>query len=221
VDLAALGLAFLLGLRHALDPDHLVAVTSLAATERRGPGAATRLGLWWGLGHAATLIALGATLIALGAELPPWLEAGAETAVGVVIVALGAMVILKWVRGDYRGGGHSHDGAAHRHLRHGPGAEHSHGGRTPARAFAIGILHGLAGSGAVVLLLVAMMDTRLEAVLALAVFAPMSVVSMAGCTAVLAWVLTRPGIEPVYRRVVIPVMGGFALMFGTWYAGLG
>ena len=80
--------------------------------------------------------------------------------------------------------------------------------------------HGLAGTGAVVLLLIAALPTRLEAGLALGVFAPMSVVSMAACTAAFAWVLTRPIIEPIYRTVLIPGLGVFGVMFGLWYTGL-
>jgi hypothetical protein len=84
---------------------------------------------------------------------------------------------------------------------------------------AIGLLHGLAGTGAVVVLLIAALPTKLESGLALAVFAPMSVASMAACTAAFAWVLTRPVIEPVYRGVLIPGFGLFGVMFGLWYAG--
>ena len=71
-----------------------------------------------------------------------------------------------------------------------------------------------------VVLLIAALPTQLEAVAALAVFAPMSILSMAVCTSAFAWVLTRPLIEPVYRTAVIPVLGAFGLMFGLWYAGI-
>jgi hypothetical protein len=82
------------------------------------------------------------------------------------------------------------------------------------------MLHGLAGTGAVVLLLIAALPTQVEAAAALALFAPMSVLSMAAATTVFAWVLTRPLIEPIYRKVLIPALVLFALSFGTWYAGL-
>jgi hypothetical protein len=216
----ALGIAFVLGLRHASDPDHLVAVTSLVAADQGDVRAATRLGAWWGVGHAATLLAVGLPLIALKSEHPVWLERGAEMGVGFVILALAIRVIVKWLRGDYRAGPHVHDQHDHRHLREGAGVGHHHRHlRTPRQALAIGMLHGLAGTGAVVLLLVAALPGRLEAALALAVFAPMSVVSMAACTSVFAWVLTRPLIEPLYRRLLIPALGAFGLVFGLWYAG--
>jgi high-affinity nickel permease len=228
--LVALAIAFALGLRHASDPDHLVAVTSLVAGSDSGTRDATRLGIWWGAGHAATLVLIGLPLIALKSSLPTWLESAAERGVGVVILVLAVRVILKWLRGDYRAGRHRHRGApvdvtaekAHRHLRRGEVSAHGHRPvRTPRQALAIGFLHGLAGTGAIVVLLLAALPTRLEAALGLAVFAPMSILSMAACTTAFAWLLTRPVIEPVYRGVLIPALGLFGVVFGLWYAGVG
>jgi len=228
--LVALGIALVLGLRHASDPDHLVAVTSLVAADGGDTRAATRLGVWWGAGHAAMLLVIGLPLIFFKSELPAWLETGAEKAVGIVILLLAVRVIAKWLRGDFRAAAHEH---AHRreetadpgherrrHLRRGDGGHSHRHVRTPQQAFGIGVLHGLAGTGAVVLLLIAALPTQLEAAAALAVFAPMSILSMALCTSLFAWVLTRPIVEPVYRTVVIPALGLFALTFGAWYAGL-
>ncbi len=235
--LVALGIALVLGLRHASDPDHLVAVTSLVAADGGDRRAATRLGVWWGVGHAGTLLVIGLPLIFLKSELPMWLEAGAEKAVGAVILVLAARVMFKWMMGDYRAGAHEHRPVHHhhhrdeassedpgherqRHLRRGPGSHAHRHVRTPQQAVGIGMLHGLAGTGAVVLLLIAALPTQLEAAAALAIFAPMSVLSMALCTSLFTWVLTRPIVEPVYRTVLIPALGLFALSFGAWYAGL-
>jgi high-affinity nickel permease len=220
--LFSLGIALALGLRHASDPDHIVAVTSLIAADGGDTRAATRLGAWWGAGHSAMLIVIGLPLVLFKSELPAWLETGAEKAVGIVILALAARVIVKWLRGDFRTAAHehAHDHERRRHLRRGDG-EHAHRHvRTPQQAFGIGVLHGLAGTGAVVLLLVAALPTQLEATVALAVFAPMSILSMALFTSLFAWVLTRPIVEPVYRTVLIPALGLFALSFGASYAGL-
>jgi hypothetical protein len=218
--LVALGIAFVLGLRHASDPDHLVAVTSLVAAEDGDTRKATRLGAWWGAGHAGMLLLIGLPLIFLKSQLPAWLESAAEKAVGVVILVLATRVIVKWMRGDYRSSAHAHHGRQ-RHLRRGHGTGHRHVAvRSPAQALSIGMLHGLAGTGAVVLLLIAALPTKVEAALALGVFAPMSAVSMALCTTAFAWLLTRPLVEPVYRAVLIPGLGLFGLMFGLWYAGL-
>ena len=217
--LVAIGIAALLGLRHASDPDHLVAVTSLVASKDGNPRAAARLGAWWGFGHGTTLILVGIPLILLKAEMPAWVEATAEKGVAAVILLLAGRVIWKWVRGDYRVGKHRHDHGRHRHLHHGD--RHDHGTqRSPSQAFGIGLLHGLAGTGAVTVLLLAGLHGELEATAALAVFAPMSMVSMAGFTTAFAWVLTRPAIEPIYRRVLIPAVGTFGVVFGLWYAGV-
>jgi ABC-type nickel/cobalt efflux system permease component RcnA len=224
--LVALGLALALGLRHASDPDHLVAVTSLVAADDGDARGAARLGAWWGLGHALTLLALGLPLIALKSDLPASLQSGAEKAVGVVIVLLAARVTWKWVRGDYRAGSHRHDTTrgeplqpTHRHLRQGGGHVHDRE-RTPRQAFAIGVLHGLAGTGAVVVLLIAALPGQLEAAAALAVFAPMTLASMAALTCAFAWLLTRRVVQPLYRGVLIPALGLSGLMFGLWYAGV-
>jgi len=231
--LTALGIAFLLGLRHASDPDHLVAVTSLIAADRdQGTRQATRLGAWWGLGHALALLVIGIPLILLQASLPGWLEAGAEKGIGLIILLLAARVVWKWVRGDYRTGGHLHSAETppaaattddpHHHLRRGD-EDRSHGHRalrTPQQAFGIGLLHGLAGTGAVVVLLIAAMPSQVEAVLALTVFAPMTIFSMTALTTAFAWVLTRPLVEPLYRAILIPSMGVFGILFGLWYMGL-
>ena len=226
--LAALGLAVALGLRHASDPDHLVAVTSLVAADDTGSRAAVRLGAWWGLGHALILVAFGLPLIALKSDLPGPLGTAAEKAVGIVIIVLAGRVTWKWVRGDYRTGAHLHRaardvrrGTLHRHLRRGAPGEHPHVHiRRPAEAFAIGALHGLAGTGTVVVLLIAALPTRLEAAAALALFAPMTLISMATLTGTFAWLLTRRLVEPVYRTVLIPALGLFGLMFGLSYAGI-
>jgi ABC-type nickel/cobalt efflux system permease component RcnA len=224
--LVAILIALVLGLRHASDPDHLVAVTSLVAVDGGDVRGAARLGAWWGAGHAAALLAIGVPLILFKSSLPGWLERGAETAVGVVILLLALRIVVKWVHGDFRAGRHLHrrdaGPAGHRHVRHGRAREHPHRHiRTPRQALGIGLLHGLAGTGAVVLLLIAALPGKLEAMAALAVFAPMSVVSMTLCTSGLAWLLTRRVVDPVFRTVLIPAFGLFGLMFGAWYAGIG
>jgi high-affinity nickel permease len=223
--LVALMIAVILGLRHASDPDHLIAVSSLVAADGGDARAAARLGGCWGLGHAGALLAIGLPVILLKSALPGWLERGAEQAVGVVILLLALRIVVKWVRGDFRAAPHRHgrepaaDG--HRHLRRAGEREHLHRHlRTPRQAFGIGVLHGLAGTGAVALLLIAALPTKLEAAAALTVFAPMTAASMTLCTTAFAWLLTRPLIEPIYRTALIPAFGLFGLMFGAWYAGL-
>jgi ABC-type nickel/cobalt efflux system permease component RcnA len=221
----ALLIALALGLRHASDPDHLVAVTSLVAVDGGDVRGAARLGAWWGAGHAAALLAIGIPLILFKSSMPSWIEQGAERAVGIVILLLALRIVVKWVRGDFRAGRHPHrrlgGPPAHRHLHHHGEPEHRHRNvRTPRQALGIGLLHGLAGTGAVALLLIAALPGKVEAAAALAVFAPMSAVSMTLCTTAFAWLLTRPLIDPLYRTVLIPAFGLFGLLFGAWYVGI-
>jgi high-affinity nickel permease len=221
----ALLIAVVLGLRHASDPDHLVAVTSLVAVDGGDVRGAARLGAWWGAGHAVALLVIGIPLILFKSAMPGWLERGAETAVGVVILLLALRIVVKWTRGDFRAGRHAHDRgdkASHRHVHRGDHPQHRHRNvRTPQQALGIGLLHGLAGTGAVALLLIAALPGKLEAAAALAVFAPMSAVSMTLCTTAFAWLLTRPLVDPLYRTVLIPAFGLFGLLFGSWYVGIG
>jgi hypothetical protein len=219
--LAVLAVAALLGLRHASDPDHLVAVTTLVATGAADVRAAAQIGAWWGIGHAVTLVAVGLPLIALRARLPPGLEAAAERLVGVVILILAARLIFKWARGGYLMETHRHPPATlHRHVHSGT---HTHRGRPPEAicAAAVGTLHGLAGTGAIVVLLITALPAQGAALGALLVFAPMSVVSMAFCTGAFAWLFTRRLMDGIFRRVLVPAMGAFGLLFGAWYAGFG
>jgi energy-converting hydrogenase Eha subunit E len=195
----ALGLAVLLGLRHASDPDHLVAMTALLAGERQAARRAVRVGAFWGVGHAVTLLALGLPLVVARGALPAWLESGAERAVGILIVALALRVLYRWAT----------DRSSGKRMA-----------RTPHEAVAIGAVHGLAGTGPIVVLLLAALPTRGQAALALAVFAPMSILSMAACTAMWSWFLTRSVVEPLYRSLIIPALGAFGLVFGVSYAGL-
>jgi ABC-type nickel/cobalt efflux system permease component RcnA len=222
--LVAMAIALALGLRHASDPDHLVAVSSLVAAEGGETRSAARLGGWWGAGHAGALLAIGLPLIFLKSAMPAWIEQAAERAVGVIILLLALRVVVKWIRGDFRARSHRHPadaGHGHRHLHHSDEPDHRHRVRTPRQAAGIGVLHGLAGTGAVVLLLIAALPTQLEAAAALLLFAPVTAVSMTVCTTAFAWILTRPLVAPVYRTVLIPAFGLFGLVFGAWYAGLG
>ena len=92
--------AVLLGLRHATDPDHLAAVTTLVAGGKTGsPARPGELGLAWGAGHATTLFVFGLPILLLNRYLPARVEQGAETAIGLVIVYLGVRLIVRWKRG--------------------------------------------------------------------------------------------------------------------------
>lgn len=218
-----LAIAVVLGLRHASDPDHLVAVSTLVATEPDRPlRRAARLGLSWGIGHATTLIALGVPIVLFGRYLPEPLERAAEAAVGIVIVAFALRLLWRWRTGRFTNRPHVHDGAPHRHLHShaGDGGEHRHpplAARTPAQSYAIGLVHGMGGSAGVGLLLLAPIHRTGEALAALALFAGAAAASMALLSAGAGYALARP---PLQRRLphLIPAFGVGAAVFGAWYA---
>jgi ABC-type nickel/cobalt efflux system permease component RcnA len=153
-------LGIVLGFRHAFEPDHLAAVSTLAS--RQGSlWSAARLGLAWGLGHTATVGAIGLLVVALGVRLPPALWPAAELVVAALLVLLGGVVVWRYARGRWHMHLHAHnqnDLNPHLHLHsHALNAGHAHLHATAdaRRSLGFGIAHGLAGSGAIAVLLVA------------------------------------------------------------------
>lgn len=227
--LLALLAALALGLRHATDPDHLTAVSTLVfAEEQHGPRKAGWLGLAWGLGHATTLMALGLPIVAFGLHLPERLGAAAEVLIGAVIVALALRLLWQWRHLRVHSHVHAHDGATHVHTHvharaHAPGAagphRHVHAtalGRSPLAAYGIGLVHGIGGSAAVGLLLVSAIPDRTTSAAALLTFAAGTAVSMALVSAAFAWVLGRGAVLRHASRIM-PAFAVASLAFGVWY----
>jgi ABC-type nickel/cobalt efflux system permease component RcnA len=171
--LALAGLGLLLGFRHAFEPDHLAAVSTLATRQGRVLDAC-RLGLAWALGHTASVGVVVGAIVLFGLRLPDRLWPAADFLVALLLIALGGSVILRYARGRWHMHAHSHDtGPAaaahpadegpHLHLHsHAHGAAHGHL-HTPGdarRSLGFGLLHGLAGSAAILVLLVAAAPTR-------------------------------------------------------------
>jgi len=203
--------AILLGLRHASDPDHLAAVTTLIAGKKeRAVRSAARLGFTWGLGHASSLFVFGLPIVLYRAYLPESVQRAAETAIGFVIVALALWLLFRWRRGTFVV--HEHDGARHAH-----GPAHPARARRPLQAYAIGVLHGLGGSGGVGVLLLASIPRHGLAVASLALFAFCTAISMAVLSAGFGFTLTSAPVHRAFNRVA-PVLGTLSLAFGVWYA---
>ena len=218
----ALGLALLLGLRHAADPDHVVAVSTLVAgTEEQPSRAAARLGALWGAGHALALVLIGLPVVLAHAVLPELAQRLAESAIGAIIVLLAVRLLLRWRRGGYHVHAHDHGEGGHTHLHaHSgePAHEHRHAEpRTPLQAFLIGATHGVGGSAAVALLLLASIEGRLWAALALLIFAAGTAVSMSVLSGVWGWLLGTRAVRRRFRLAMLP-LALFGLLFGLLYA---
>jgi len=185
----AAGLGLALGLRHALDTDHLVAVTSLLSTGRSW-WASVGVGLWWGVGHGLTLVAVGVPILAFGWTLPQGFQGLAEAAVGLTIAGLGAAVVWQHWRDDVRWHRHRHGEAEHAHFhRHGADGGHDHRHHRSAfgrkGSLVVGVIHGLAGSGPLVIALALSLPTASARYGALLSSAAGSVAGMGAVTAIL------------------------------------
>ena len=160
-----------LGLEHALEPDHLVAV-SVFTSERKDLKAATWLGMSWGLGHTATLLIVGGGALLLNVTIPDNLAASMELLVGLLLVGLGIRVLVQLSRGKLHHHEHGHDdGSTHEHLHpHGETKSHEHLHRSTRQAFFVGLLHGGAGSAAAVLLVATMVSSVWEGIFLILLF---------------------------------------------------
>jgi high-affinity nickel permease len=199
--------AVLLGLRHATDPDHLAAMTTLVASKRdRAARSAARLGAWWGAGHALTLVVFGIPILLAESLLPERLQQGAETAVAALIVFLGLRLIVRWRHGFFDLHAHPHRERHHRHAV-----------RSPLGAFGIGVVHGMGGSAGVGLLLLAAIPSETAAVVSLVILAVFTAISMTVVTAGFGLTLSVRPVAAASQRLV-PALGLSSLAFGVWYA---
>ena len=205
--LVVLLVAVLLGLRHATDPDHIAAVTTLVASGReRATRSAARLGVWWGAGHALTLLLFGLPILLFERYLPERLQQGAETAVAALIVFLAIRLIVRWRHGYFNLHAHPHE------REH-----HTHAVRSPAGAFGIGLVHGMGGSAGVGVLLLAAIPSTSVAVASLVVLAVFTAVSMTIVTSGFGATLSSRPVAAAFGGVA-PVIGAASLGFGFWYA---
>ena len=193
--LVVLLVATLLGLRHATDPDHIAAITTLVASgQEHARRRAAALGAWWGLGHAVTLVVFGVPILLFEAYVPEYVQRGAETAVAALIVYLAVRLLVR----------HRH---RHEHGRHQV--------RSPLAAFAIGLVHGLGGSAGVGVLLLAAIPSTGLAVASLVMLALFTGVSMTVVTTGFgATLAAREGM----LTAAAPLLGLASLAFGFWYA---
>ncbi len=218
-------ISLFLGLRHASDPDHLAAVTTLIASEEEHERArkAGLMGFFWGLGHGTTLLILGLPLVLFNRSLPEPVQQAAEVAIGAIIVFLAARLLLRWRRGFYHVHTHAHDeGPDHRHVHsHEENDLHEHDHavphRTPLSAYGIGLVHGIGGSGGLTLLLLSTISNQAEAAGALLIFAAGTAVSMALLSTAFGLTIAAGPMGRNFERFA-PVLGILSMAFGVWYA---
>jgi high-affinity nickel permease len=210
--LSIIALGFFLGMRHATDPDHVIAVTTIVSRQRSIRHAAV-IGALWGVGHTITILAVGSAIILFGLVIPPRVGLTMELSVGVMLILLGVLNLtgmMRWITDtltpmhlSQHAHPHGHGDYVHSHA-HGHAPErHGHAeDATPvnwmdrtfgklgiyqvARPLAVGIVHGLAGSAAVALLVLTTIRVASWAVLYLLIFGIGTVAGMMLITAAIA-----------------------------------
>jgi len=210
-------LGALLGMRHALEPDHLAAVSTLVSDER-GPLRGAFLGLCWGVGHTLALVVVGVALILLRAEMPPRIADLFEFFVALMLIGLGLRAILRAAREGPAGPSalHQHGPVVHKH----PGvAPHVHVGHLTLarRPLLVGIVHGLAGSGALTALVLATLPSAAARITYMTLFGVGSTLGMAALSGLLGWPLARIGGQTRALRTISLVVGCASTALGVFW----
>jgi nitrile hydratase accessory protein len=206
---AGAGLGALLGMRHALEPDHLAAVSTLMTGERSSAKAAW-LGACWGLGHALTLLTAGALLVLLRADMPPF--ASQLFGLGVVLLLIGF-----GVRAIYQGACRVPARRTHSHGKRGAFSPSRVDRWTFARPFLVGAVHGLAGSGALTALVVTTLPSTITRLAYLTVFGLGTTVGMAALTGLLGWPIARASTHGVFPRTLSLAVGSVSTALGLFW----
>ena len=224
---AAFGLGLLLGIQHALDPDHLIAVSTIVS-EQRNFKWASLIGAFWGLGHTTTLFIVGMLVIGLRVTIPPRLGSGLELLVALMLVILGVNVLRKSFGAEQvHLHTHSHNPETHTHfhVHENPKQDHGHGHPFKAmrRPFIVGMVHGLAGSAALMLLVLSTIQSLFGGLLYIVIFGLGSVGGMLLLSGIISlpFILTAQRFSLMNRwiRVIAGVASvGFGLFLG-WEIG--
>ncbi len=201
------GLGTVLGMRHALEPDHLAAVSTLMTGERSSANAAW-LGACWGLGHTLTLLATGALLMLLQAEMPAIAAQVFELGVVLLLVGFGVRAIHQGARTVSPSPTHSHGK---------PGAFFQMEGWTLARPVLVGAVHGLAGSGALTALVVTTLPSTVTRLGYLTLFGVGSIMGMAALSGLLGWPIARGAAHRAFVRTVSLAVGCVSTALGLFW----
>ena len=222
--LAALGLGLVLGLRHSLDPDHVVAVSTIVS-QYRNPLRSFWVGVSWGLGHTTTLFLIGIVIIALRLAIPERLALLLEFSVGIMLVGLGLQVVYGFRKKGVHQHLHGHEEDAHQHFHshvqvqdHAGEHHQTHGIGKPflrKKSYFVGTVHGVAGSAALTLLVLASIESSLVGLAYILLFGLGSIVSMGVMTIVISFPFVFSANRlPNLSRVIQFVVGTLSILFG-------
>jgi ABC-type nickel/cobalt efflux system permease component RcnA len=219
--ISILGLGFVLGLKHATDADHLIAVSTIVS-ERKGIWSSSIVGLLWGLGHSASLFVVALAVVAFEIRVPENVAVWMELAVAAMLVILGANVLWKVRQGaTLHAHEHRHNEKRHVHVHmHAPGKEtvHDHAPRVGKRPFFVGMLHGMAGSAALMLVVLATISSRPLALLYIALFGAGSIGGMIVMSALIGLPFAFTARHQRLSTTIRASAGALSVCFGLFYA---
>jgi len=217
--LATLTLGLLLGLKHAFDSDHLIAVSTIVSRER-SPWRSLWIGLFWGLGHTVSLVAAGVLVLGMKIQISEPLGLSLECFVGVVLVGLGLSTLYEYWRRRLHAHIHVHEGASHTHF-HGhantTAHQHQHLARVGAKPLVLGMVHGLAGSAALMLLVLTTIPSPTLGFLYIAIFGFGSVLGM-GMVSLLMGLFFSLATDKLHSfdQGIRLTVGALSTAFGVW-----
>ena len=219
--LAVLGLGFILGLRHALDADHVAAVGAMVS-ERPGWRTALRTGLLWGLGHTSSLCLAGILVIGLHLVIPDAVARALEAAVALMVLLLGGTALHRALRSrsDLHSHYHAHGRLVHRHLHFHdamPGHDPHRIARVGVKPLLVGTLHGLAGSAALTLLVLARISSPTAGLAYLLVFGVGSIGGMALLSVAIGLPFAATLNHPGWNRALRVAAGASGVLLAIAY----
>jgi len=214
-----------LGVRHALDPDHLVAVSTIVS-QQGGLRRSALVGSFWGLGHSSSLLLAGGALLALKLSIPPAVTAALEAVVALMLMLLGGAAIRSALKGfRLHAHRHTHDGVEHVHVHaHHAGAthvhQHEHVGDFRLRSFLVGIVHGLAGSAGLALLVMSTAPSALAGLFYVGALCAGSFTGMLLLSSLMSLPLTLMASHYAILQLRLQLLAGAgSLVFGLWWCG--
>jgi len=221
--LSILGAGFLIGMKHALDADHVVAVSTIVSESRKFKKAAA-IGIRWGLGHTSTLFLAGLLVIIMGIKIPEKISLSLEFGVGLILVILGVSTIRGYFVKRVHAHSHEHNNNSHLHFHyHNESKQHLHEHQTKsARSpFLIGMVHGMAGSGALMLLVLGTVSSPIAGLLYVLVFGIGSTMGMLIISTLISlpFIVTANYSQRLNRFIAlaagsVSVVAGLLLMIG-------
>ncbi len=216
---STLGLGFLIGMQHATEADHVAAVSSLAS-RRSGVRAISMHGLFWGIGHTLTLLLVGGTCLVLRTSMPDNVAAQLEFAVGMMLIGLGLHVLYRVWTDKIHFHSHSHGGGRQHFHAHSHKADptphaqsnhaHVHAEKLPWRTLIVGLVHGMAGSAALVVLTAATLQSPWWGIAYIVTFGTGTAIGMAVLSAIIAAPITLTARSLTFANRSLQVVIGLA-----------